>query len=135
MKSHSLLGTAFPWTDGPVNASTGIYGEEQQCQPGQPATAKNCQWWQVAPAWNLELVHNHLAAGFGYADSTSNAIGVVGNQDYGGWPLPNVSGPLARGYVPFGSLTSMIVVRGNEVSHFIFHTQNHLALFSVLTCC
>ena len=44
-----------------------------------------------------------------------NQLGVVGNQDYGPWPIPQLSGPLDRGYVPFGSVARAIVVRGNAV--------------------
>ena len=38
-----------------------------------------------------------------------------GNQDYGPWPMPNVSGPLDRGFVPFGSVTRGIIVRGTVI--------------------
>lgn len=112
----SILGTAFPWTDGPVNATTGVFGQGQKCQPAQPATADNCQWWQVGPAWFIELLNNHIAEGIGYADSSSNELAVTGNQDYGGWPLPNVSGPLQRSYVPFGTLSYSLIVRDNVIA-------------------
>lgn len=112
----SILGTAFPWTDGPVNSTTGVYGQGQKCHPAQPATVNNCQWWQVGPAWFIELLDNRISKGIGYADSSSNELAVTGNQDYGGWPLPNVSGPLQRSYVPFGSLAQSIIVRGNVVA-------------------
>ena len=92
-----------------------MYGQGQQCQPAQPATAENCQWWQVGPAWFIELLDNHIAKGIGYADSSSNYAVMVGNHDNGGWPLPNATGPLQRGFVPFGTLSQSIVVRGNVV--------------------
>lgn len=102
---------------GPVNATTGIFGEGQACDPTKPATPENCAWWQVAPAWYLELTNNTVEPGMSYADSAGNQIGVVGNQDYGPWPLPNVSGPLDRGYVPFGSVGRGIVVRDNSIAN------------------
>jgi hypothetical protein len=43
----------------------------------------HCESGQVAPAWFLEVVDNQMAEGIGYADSTSNQMNVVGNQDYG----------------------------------------------------
>eukprot|EP01051_Picozoa_sp_SAG22_P002682 SAG22_NODE_122_length_18920_cov_23.494076_12_plen_182_part_00 len=99
-----------------MNASTGVYGRGQACQPAEPESPANCQWWQVAPAWMLELLDNTVAADIGYADSTTNMLGVVGNMDYGDYPLPgNLTGPMDRGYVPFGSLTQQIVVRGNSI--------------------
>ena len=116
-QGFSVIGTAFPWSDGPVNASTGIYGEGQACVPSQPATPENCAWWQVAPAWRLELVENHIAPGVGYADMVFNSMAIIGNMDYGPWPMPNVSGPLDREYVPFGSLSRGIVVRGNAIDN------------------
>ena len=100
-----------------MNATTGIFGEGQACDPTKPATPENCAWWQVAPAWYLELTNNTVEPGMSYADSAGNQIGVVGNQDYGPWPLPNVSGPLDRGYVPFGSVGRGIVVRDNSIAN------------------
>jgi hypothetical protein len=41
-----IVGTAFPWTDGPVNGT-------QPCNNSAPATPTNCQWWQVAPLWHV----------------------------------------------------------------------------------
>jgi hypothetical protein len=115
-QGFSILGTAFPWTDGPVNASQGIYGTTQACNASLPASPSNCQWWQVAPAWQIELLNNQVMAGLGYADATNNQLNVIGNQDYGGWPMPNLPGPLARFDVPFGSLSREIVMRGNVLA-------------------
>ena len=115
-QGFSILGTAFPWTDGPVNASQGIYGTAQLCNASLPALPRNCQWWQVAPAWQIELLDNQVMAGLGYADATNNQLNVIGNQDYGPWPMPNLPGPLARFNVPFGSLTREIVIRGNVLA-------------------
>lgn len=61
------------------------------------------------------LVDNRIAAGLSYASTDSNVLRIVGNQDYGPWPLPDVPGPLDRGYVPFGSVSRGIVVRGNAI--------------------
>ena len=116
-QGFSVVGTAFPWSDGPVNATTGVYGEGQSCVPAKPGTSANCAWWQVAPAWQLEITSNHIEPGMGYADMVFNALGVVGNQDYGPWPMPNLTGPLDRAYVPFGSVSRAIVVRNNTIDN------------------
>ena len=57
--NHSSAGVFMcRWTDGPVNATSGVYGRRQQCQPARPATVENCQWWQVCRIYIILLYIN-----------------------------------------------------------------------------